>query len=311
MANVSYTPAALAAYLAGRTRARSAFQSLDPQAVDVPAEHSNQASAYRQGVADEQAGVPEPAAPAVEPSGKASPPPGTPAPRPPAVPRPPAPSAPPSPAAAAEDAKRKTEAEFARILALLDGQPLEVVRQLAIDQIVRIDKVFADSPLGYRLGRIRYGSQSERQDLARRNLEAGDALARAADSEAERRRLYKLAYELSFSAGQDLAAALGDQSFVIAGLATAVRGVGGAYKDAGSAVLKTAETVVNKTADAYAVAGKELLQVGGQVAKKGEEAVRGIGGTAKTVVYVVAGGGALALLTYGILRAYQSRPERG
>lgn len=287
MANRSYSPSAYQAYLAGRARAQSAVQSLDPQRIDVPLAYAADGNAYRDGVADEQSGADIPFA-AVTPRTVPRTPPGV---APPVTP-PPDPQGgavtTSTPPAGATSARQRIREQFKRFLVDLNKQPVEVIREVAERQLAQVEQAWKSAPQLPSALRPDYAGVRSRLDNARDNIQAGDKLKDRTDepSRLERRRSYSRAYSVAFTEGENLAALVGSEDFLVLAL-------GGVVVPA----VKDAVTAVGNVAD------RAVETAGG--------AAKAVGSTARTAVYVIAGGSALALITYGVVRAYQRRqPQR-
>ena len=249
MAAMSYAPAAMRAYLAGRQLAH--LMSVDAATASVPAEHAGEAEAYRQGIVDEQADAPLPTQQKETSSD------------------PPKPAA--SPVPARVTAKERRLQQLKAFLFTLKAQPVETIRAVAEAQILRIEKAFKeDAPYFTRTYQPDYAGIKDRLAGARANLAAGDQLRGKADeaSKVERRNSYLRAYTTAFTEGENLASTVGDESFLILTLANVVIpaavAVGATVADAGKAALQAGKDVVGevgKTARTvgYVLAGGAAL----------------------------------------------------
>lgn len=182
-------------------------------------------------------------------------------------------------------------------------QPVDVIRAVAVEQIVRIDKAMGDAPLLTRFWRLDYTGIKGRLANARARLDAGDRLKDFPDedSKAERRNAYVAAYNVAFTEGENLASTTSDEYFLVLSLsavAEAAKKAATAYVDTVKDVAHSGEAAVGKVVDLYAAGGKAVLQagqsVGGYAAKKVDE----VGSTVKTVAYVAAGGLAIGLIVF-------------
>lgn len=180
--------------------------------------------------------------------------------------------------------RQRIRQDFRNFLFRLAKEPPDLIREVAERQINQTEKAFKDAPFFSRSFQIDYAGVRDRLDGARENLRAGDALRDKTDeaSQLERRRSYTRAYTIAFTEGENLAALIGQEDFL-------VLVAGNVVVPAVTAVGQAVAATVEKAADA-----------GGALAK-------GIGGTAKTVLYVAAAGVPLSLLTYAAIRAYRKK----
>ncbi len=181
-------------------------------------------------------------------------------------------------------ARQRIHQDFRNFLFRLAKEPPDLIRSVADRQITQTEKAFKDAPFFSRSFQVDYAGVRDRLDGARENLAAGDALKDKGDeaSQLERRRSYTRAYTIAFTEGENLAVLTGQEDFLVLVSGNVVVPV---VKAVGQAVA----TTVEKAADA-----------GGQLAK-------GLGGTAKTVLYVAAAGIPLSLITYAGIRAYRKK----
>lgn len=179
-------------------------------------------------------------------------------------------------------ARQRIHQDFRNFLFRLAKEPPDVIREVAERQLNQTEKAFKGAPLFSRTLQVDYAGVQDRLAGARENLAAGDALKEKADetSQLERRRSYTRAYTIAFTEGENLAALIGQEDFLV--LVT------------GNFVVPAAKAVgqaVSTAADKAAAAGTELA--------------KGVGGTAKTVLYVAAAGIPLSLIAYAAIRAYR------
>jgi hypothetical protein len=176
--------------------------------------------------------------------------------------------------------RQRIHQDFRNFLFRLTKEPPDLIREVAERQINQTEKAFKDAPFFSRSFQVDYAGVRDRLDGARENLRAGDALKDKTDepSQLERRRSYTRAYTIAFTEGENLAALIGQADFL---------------------VLVTGNVVV----PAVTAAGQAVANAGGALAK-------GIGGTAKTVLYVAAAGVPLSLLTYAAIRAYRKKANQ-
>ena len=249
MASMSYAPAAMRAYLAGRQLAH--LMSVDPATASVPAEHAGDAEAYRQGIVDEQADAPLPEAQKT-PTPEAAKPAAAPV---------------PSQVSAAQRRRQQLKA----FLLNLKTQNVETVRAVAEAQIIRIEKAFKeDAPYFTRTYQPEYAGIRDRLAGARANLADGDQLRGKADeaSKVERRNSYLRAYTTAFTEGENLASTVGDENFLVLTLGNVVIpaavAVGETVADAGKAALQAGKDAVGQVGNAaktigYVLAGGAAL----------------------------------------------------
>lgn len=184
----------------------------------------------------------------------------------------------PASSAPALTARQRIRNDFRTFLFRLAKEPPDVIREVAERQVNQTEKAFKDAPFFSRSLQIDYAGVNDRLAGARENIAAGDALKGKPDeaSQLERRRSYTRAYTIAFTEGENLASLIGQEDFL---------------------VLVAGNVVVP--------AVKAVGQAVTTVADKGTELVKGIGGTAKTVLYVAAAGIPLSLLAYAAIRAYR------